>query len=110
MVNSVPATRSNAWGQVMQFLQSDKVTTDHISSLISIGQRIVEARIKQGLEDVQTTNRIRLLIANFRVDSARCEKAVETFRELAEFMSDEEKSEMAAAIIKIQLGVRPENL
>jgi hypothetical protein len=101
----VPAKREGALSLFREFLKSDQLTQDHITKILSIGERIVEARIQAGIADAMTTNRIRLVMTELNADTSRCDRAVEHLEKFAEMLSKEELGELVSLIVKKQLGV-----
>lgn len=103
--SSVPAKKEGALSVFREFIKSDQLTQEHITKILSIGERIVEARIQVGLADAMTTNRIRLLMTELNADTTRCDRAIEHLEKFAELLSKEELGELVSLIVKKQLGV-----
>jgi hypothetical protein len=101
----VRAENSGAMTLFKEFIRSNQLTQEHITKILGIGERIVEARIQAGLAESMTTNRIRLIMADLSVDSLRCERAADYLERFAAALSNEEMGLLVTHIIKKQLGV-----
>ncbi|MCZ7538145.1 MAG: hypothetical protein M5T61_20890 [Acidimicrobiia bacterium] len=90
-------------------LTSDKITPEHVTMVLDTVAKVVEARAKAGLIQAATDQRIRVMMAELRTDTARAEQSVEIFEALQQYLDPETRSRVAAEviplIIKKQLGV-----
>ncbi|MFC1834882.1 hypothetical protein ACFL2Q_09130 [Thermodesulfobacteriota bacterium] len=103
--SKLPIKKEGALSLFKEFITSDQLTPEHITKILNIGEKIVEARIKAGLDDAMTTNRIRVLMTELNADTTRCDRAVEHLEKFGDLLSKEEVGQLVSLIIKKQLGV-----
>jgi len=88
---------------VLNYLKST-ITQERVGQIINIAGRVVDARLEAGLIEAKSTNKIREILIEFQNDSNRCERAAEYYEMFKDVMSEEERGQIAVAIIKVQLG------
>lgn len=98
-------TRSSGDSWLKTALEADKITREHITLAIDVIGRVVDARLQAGLLNIETTQKIRGMVAGLRVDTERAENAAHLFERIGHFMDRETKSQIVAEIIRAQLGV-----
>jgi hypothetical protein len=96
--------------KAMAIFDKIPITEQHVTKIIDTLATIAEKRTEQAIREAQTTDKIRIMIADFERDAARCDHAAQYLRELKDLMTPEEVSWVAAAIPKIILGVSPNDL
>jgi hypothetical protein len=83
----------------------DNFRPEHVTMVLDAASRVLTARIAAGMLELKTTLRIREKMQALQDDTSRAKAAAEWYEILRQDLDAETRSEMAALIIKAQLGV-----